>query len=353
MIKKGNLLINEDILEALDDYHIKSKIVQQYHYEKNPKRLTEQEFKDLVDDDLVLNVPIYDVLHRRYAAFSSLLEALWYGEKDPKNNGVWFTNFERFHLGQYEWILLFYLFRLCGSGINYKPKNSIFQDPRGTHGFGNFWIIDEINLGRYSSEQWMTSLSMMDKPFTNNKGYLLPQFSFKYRKSGHLKHYILCYSQMLVRDLLAYLKRNPGVSIYEVTDYGNDWLNQNGFKKQNFVLTAFAMDIAEYYPNLVNPNSKVYAGTNATKCIKQLFKKAVPMKEFDFINEALEFLAYRYDAFKYDVEDSRACDPIRYFQEYQSKDHIAKNNGVVYKNNSILKEKWGLEKYYEWANNLK
>ena len=75
--------------------------------------------------------------------------------------------------------------------------------------------------------------------------------------------------------------------------------------------------------------------------------------KFDFINEALEFLANRYGAFKYDVEDSRACDPIRYFQEYQSKDHIAKNNGVVYKNNSILKEKWGLEKYYEWANNLK
>jgi len=353
MKKIGNLLIDEDILEAIDDYHVKSKLIQEYYFENNPKKLTEVDFKSLVDDDLCYNIPIYDVLNRRYAAFSSLLEALWYGDKDPKGNGKYFENFKRYKLGKFEWFYLFYMFRLCGSGINYKPKNGLFDEPWGTHGFGNFWIIEEILLERYNIEDWLDSLSKRDKPFTNNKGYLLPQFTFQNLDKGHLKYFILRYSFLFVKDLYAYMNHNPGLSIYEITDYGNEWLNERGFKRQNFILTAFAMDVAEYYPEIVNPKSKIYAGTNAMKCIKQIFKKANKMSDFDFTNEAFEFLAIRYNANRYDVEDSRACDCIRYFQEYQSPDHIKKNNGNIYKNNSILKKKWGLEKYYEWANKLK
>ncbi len=349
----GNLLIDEDILEAMDDYGRKTDLLQQYLYEGNPKNLTAISLEMLVDDPLMYYVPIYDVTHRRYAAFSSLCEALWHGEKDPKENGKFFNKFNRYNLGTEEWFYLFYTFRLCGSGINYKPKRGMFQEPWGTHGFGNFWIIDEIKKGNYDIGTWLENLEERQIPFTNNKGYLLPQFSFDHLQKDHLKYFILRYSHKLIKDILKYVKRNPGLSIYEITDYGNDWLKEKGFKRQNFVLTAFAMDLAEYYPNLINRSSKVYAGTNATKCIKQLFKKAKPMSEFDFINEALGFLADRYGANRYDVEDSRACDPVRYFQEYQSKDHIAKNNGNTYKNNSILKEIWGEKKYYEWANKLK
>ncbi len=353
MKQYGKLLVDEDILEGLDDYHVKSRIVQEYHFEGNPKRMKDKEFKSLIDDDLIYNVPIYDVLHRRYAAFSSLVEALWYGEQDPKGNGEYFPKFERYDLDVIEWMYLFYTFRLCGSGINYKPKKSEGFSPFGTHGFGNFWIIDDIRLGRLGIENWEDSLQDRNRPFTNNKGYLLPQFSFPHLKNSHLKYFILRWSKRFIDDLFRFISRNPGLSIYEITDYGNDWLMDKGFKRQNFVMTAFAMDMAEYFPHLVNKESKVYAGTNATKCIKQIFRKVGKMSEFDFINEALQFLADRYGANPYDVEDSRACDPIRYFQEYQSADHVAKNNGIRYKNNSILKEKWGLDKYYEWANNLK
>jgi len=353
MEKIGNLLIDEDILVAMDDYGRKTDLLQEFYFEGNKKNISLDELKLKVNDDLAFYVPIYDVTHRRYAAFSSLLEALWHGDKDVKGNGKFFTNFKRFNLGQLEWVYLFYAFRLCGSGINYKPKSGMFQEPWGTHGFGNFWIIDQIRQGVFNIEDWLKALEDRDIPFTNNKGYLLPQFTFEGMNKGHLKNFILRYSFNFVNQLLMYITRNPGLSIYEITDYGNDWLMERGFKRQNFILTAFAMDLAEYYPNLINRKSKVYAGTNATKCIKQLFKKDKKMSEFDFINEALGFLANRYGAERYDVEDSRACDPVRYFQEYQSKDHIAKNGGKVYKNNTILKQIWGDEKYYDWASKLK
>ena len=43
------------------------------------------------------------------------------------------------------------------------------------------------------------------------------------------------------------------------------------YTRQNFVLTAFAMDLAEYFPNLVDPNSRVLVGSNAKKCFTPNF----------------------------------------------------------------------------------
>ena len=77
------------------------------------------------------------------------------------------------------------------------------------------------------------------------------------------------------------------------------------------------------------------------------------LKEFDYINSVLMFQSNRYNLTPIDCEDSRNCDLVRYFQEYQSKYHIRKNNGKVMRNNSILKKKWGLEEYYKFSNKLK
>ena len=98
----------------------------------------------------------------------------------------------------------------------------------------------------------------------------------------------------------------------------------------------------------------VYAGTNATKCIKAIFPKVnKKVPEFEYINDVLQFQSKRYDLTPIDCEDSRNCDLVRYFQEYQSQHHVIKNKGVKMKNNSILKQTIGLDKYYEFSNNLK
>lgn len=132
--------INENLLSALDEYHEKTMLMEKHVIEKNEFA---GNIKDSVDDDLIFNVPIYDMGSRRYAAFCSFTEAVWKKENDIKGNGLYFLNS---HLKtEFDWFFLFYLFRLCGSGINYKPKtNDLFTTFVGTHGFGNFWIVNNL-----------------------------------------------------------------------------------------------------------------------------------------------------------------------------------------------------------------
>ena len=340
--------INDKLLEALDEYHVKSMLMEKHIIEKQP---LVGKLSDKIEDDLILNVPIYDMGSRRYAAFCSFTEALWRKEKDIKGNGFYFKDHEI--KGDINWFMLFYLFRLCGSGINYKPiKNNLFPDFNYTHGFGNFWIVQEILKGKYTHIEWLHKLKEIDVPFTDNKGYMLPQFSFIDLNNGHLKKYILDYSFELISHLLNFCLKEKR-EIYQITDEGNKWLMNKGFKRQGFVLTAFAADLAEYFPLLVDPNSKVYAGSNATKCIKAIFPKIKKVSEFDYINDVLNWQANRYTLTPIDCEDSRNCDLVRYLQEYQSKYHIEKNNNIIMKNNSILKKTLGIDEYYKFANNLK
>lgn len=321
-----NMKVNSEILDALDDYHLKSLLMQKFLYEGNKDNLTKEELKEKVNDDLVFYVPIYDMLDRRYAAFSSFLEALDKKENDPKGNGIRFMSYKEYNI--LNKLMLYYLFRLCGSGINYIP---------GTHGFGNFWIVKCIENGRYNIDQWFEDLP--ENKFSNNKGYLLPQFSIG------LRNFILNYSL----DFISYLRnelKSRQHTIIEFVDKGNYWLRSHNFKKQNFVLSAFAADIAEYHPELIYQKSMIYAGTNAKKCIKAIFGKC---DEF----EAIQFLADRYKSTPYSVEDSRLCDPVRYFLDYQSKYHIEKNNGKIFYNNSILKKIWNQNQYNDFLLRLR
>ena len=143
------------------------------------------------------------------------------------------------------------------------------------------------------------------------------------------------------------------MQIYQLTDLGNKILKEKyGFKRQNFVLTALAADVAEYFPEYIDAKGMVYAGTNAQLCIKTLFKKTKKIKDFDFFNEVLHFQSERYNLNPIDCEDSRNCDVIRYLREYQSKWHIQKNNGKIMKNNSSLKNKLGNKGYYEYTSEI-
>ena len=303
------LHVNDKILAALDEYHERSLMMQEWLYDRTLSGHPE-EIKAKVDDDLIFHVPIYDNLDRKYAAFSSFPEALHAREKDPKGYG---KKFDYHEVNSVDLTALLYLFRLCGSGINYKP---------GSHGFGNFWIVKQILAERYTAHEWLEELPT--EKFSDNRGYLLPQF-----KIG-LRNYIIKHSLDLVYELSEFIDKKPR-DIKEVVDEGNQILRECGFQRQTFVLSAFAADLAEYFPKKVNRLSMIYAGSNAKKCIKALFNKCSE-------EEAIQFLADRYQAPPYSVEDSRLCDPVRYFLEFQSAYHVTHNNGITYKNNSILKK---------------
>ena len=71
--------IKDDLLEALDEYHNRSMLMEKHTIEK-------QSFvgnlEKAVNDDLIFNVPIYDMGSRKYAAFCSFTEAVWKKEND-------------------------------------------------------------------------------------------------------------------------------------------------------------------------------------------------------------------------------------------------------------------------------
>jgi hypothetical protein len=340
--------VNQDILDDLDRYHEKSMLMEKHAIEK----AYHPDLESAVDDDLIYRVPIYDMGSRRYAAFCSFTEAIWRKEADPKGNGMHFSHVKI--ASDLDWFFLLYAFRLCGSGINYKPKTNTLLGSSfiGTHGFGNFWIVNELLSGRCEFSQWIESLRLMQKPFTDNRGYLLPQFSYNDQSDGHLKRYIITEAPRLAEYVLNKCVKQK-LEIYQVTDLCNEWLVSKGYRKQNFVATAFAADLAEYFPNYVDSKSMVYAGTNAQKCINLIFRKTKKMKDFDFINSVLRFQSNRYGLNPIDCEDSRNCDPIRYWQEFQSKHHVSANSGKIMKNNSLLKSRWSRKKYEQWKISIK
>lgn len=345
-----SFIIQPDILTALDDYHDKSLLMQKFFFEKDENfDVKNSEIEELVDDDLVFHVPIYDMLDRRYAAFSSFLEALDKKEDDPKGNGKYFTKCRSLkELGLKDFMMLCYLFRLCGSGINYNPNTT--GSPFNTHGFGNFWVVEMMANGYDSYDCWLESLTNINRGFTNNKGYLLPQISYPNQSGGHLRRFILEEASDLI-DVAMNLTEN-GTTIMELVDGMNKHLKEFGFKKQQFVLSAFAADVAEYYPELVDPKSMIYAGTNAQRCLKALFKRKIGTRQQTFENDAIAFLCDRYNSVPYSIEDSRLCDPVRYFQEYQSTMHINKNNGVRYQNNSVLKMIYSADEYKSFVEKI-
>lgn len=340
---KEEPILEGEVLDALDLYHKKSMILQRFKYEGNPELMVPSQLELEVGDDLMMNVPIYDMLDRKYAAFSSFPEAL-FNPSDPKGNFLFFAGHGL--TDPLSIVALFYLFRLCGSGINYKPRLNQDDPPFGTHGFGNFWLVEHLATKQSNPQIWFDSLEHKEGPFTDNKGYLLPQFSFPEQKSGHLKHFIRTYGLQLVRFMVDLTEEQK--TIMEFVDECNSWLIKRGFKRQTFVLSATAADIAEYMPERIKRDSMIYAGSNAKKCIKALFGKTGQK----FESKVIEFLSERYNAPPYSVEDSRLCDVIRYWKEYQSPDHIAANGGFVFENNCLLKRTYGPEKYKGFVANL-
>jgi hypothetical protein len=296
------------MLDNFISYYNKAKKNQQRLYEGYD--WTEED----IDDDLIWNVPIYDVVNRRYAAFSSLLEAINKKELDPKGNGIYFVDTK---LDDQSFMFLCYLFRLCGSGINYKPKDN---QPWGSHGFGNFYVIDLLIDGVTDPISWVNNVP--DKGFCDVKGYLLPMIP------KGLKNFILEDSLNLFNNVMNEVYQG-NYSITDVVDLGNHWLRSRGFKRQNFVLTAFAMDLAEYYPGLVDQDSDVYVGSNASKCLKMILPN---MKKNDALRHLCEITGGH--SKPYDMEDV-ACDFIRYMENFQSDHHIKKNNGIKYYNNVL------------------
>lgn len=273
-----------------------------------------------VDDDLMKHVHLYDTVDRKFAGFSAIVHDIFYGwseehpywskmqqgnmtkqrEEVAKN---WTGKQNQFSLP--EWLYLFLLHRITGSGINYSKKPS---------GYHNTLLF---NLHECSSIEDMTRVVKTHPfPFYTSVGYQFPSFPKPiegYKRGGD---YYLCeYAPILSRDLADFLVTGGKKDLREVGDFMFKWNKDRGLKAYRFQYAAFIADIADWYPQFVNRESPFYYGKNAIECLNYLVYTGKKSNNVIVLDSIMQKIYDDTGAFPYNAEDV-ACDAIRYLENY-------------------------------------
>jgi hypothetical protein len=252
-----------------------------------------------VNDPLMDNVTIYDTVNRRYAGFSNMLEDLWYADKAPKGPKPQYKNLQM-DWSEIVWFYVFLVHRITGSGASFQKD----------HGYRNS-ILPE--LAKFDTRRlMMRHILAYDKPMFTSIGNQIPPFnkpSLPYYKTGG-KEYLCEIAPQVVDKLLGILtNKNKPITIQKGVDLVCKIQKSLGWKQFHFVLTAFIMDLAEYFPKYVDPKSHCYYGKNAKECMDLLFTEK---RQYD---QKMELLCGELEARPYDLEDV-CCDYIRYVENY-------------------------------------
>ena len=292
-------------------------------------------------DDLMHHVELYDVVERKLAGFSQIVNDVFYGwssdhpywEKMQAGNITpqrlevaknWDGKQKVF--GLEEWLYVFILHRVCGSAINYATK------PSGYHNtiLFDLWQSDTI-------EQMVDQVNSRTTPFYTSVGYQFPAFpkppqptvnedSFvgmanfavakkTYKRGGD--YYLSEYAPRLARDLAAFLRQGGKKNLREIGDFMFKWNKDNGLRVYRFQYAAVIADIADWYPEFVNKESMFYYGTNAVECISYL---ADPVGgrgkgSEEFLDTVMTKIYEDTGSLPYNAEDV-ACDFIRWVENY-------------------------------------
>lgn len=275
-----------------------------------------------IPDDLMLHVELYDVVERKFAGFSQIVNDAFYGwtEKHPywekmkagkitaQREAVakdWTGKHDDFELP--EWLYIFILHRVCGSAINYSTKPS---------GYYNTLLF---NLHRAKTIEQMTEIvNRHPKPFYTSIGYQFPSFpkipeGTSYKRGGD--YYLTEFAPRLARDLADWLVKGGKHDLRQIGEFMLDWNTQNGLRRYAFQYAAVVADVADWYPEYVNTDSMFYYGTNAVECISYLAKPTVKMKEEQFLDSVMEMIYRDTGALPYNAEDV-CCDFIRWVENY-------------------------------------
>lgn len=265
-------------------------------------------------DELQQNVTIYDTVWRRYAGFSKVLEQLWYGPESwtLKKSNVAHKN----RIGVKEWLYICLVHRLTGSGASFEKD----------HGYRNTAVIEMVETQSPNLENYIQFLRKHDKPMFTSIGNQIPPFNkptiLQVYKTGG-KEFLCVHAPKLanyISTIIIDKKKIPKqYEIKEMVDLVLEWMVANGFKRYVFVLTAWIMDIAEYYPQYVNQDSDVYIGKNCSRALDLMYiRKDINKK--DFYDLTLKELSDELDNKPYNIEDV-LCDAIRYWANYIPKNY--------------------------------
>lgn len=310
-----------------------------------------------VDDDLMCKVHLYDVVERKYAGFSQLVNDCFYGwtPEHPywakMEAGVY--EFPNWHPRQdvarkwtgvrnrwslENWLYLFLVHRLTGSGINYAKKPSGYNNTVVPSFYGCDTIEDMTIVIRDESEL---------RPIFTSVGYQFPAFPKpppEYKKAGV---YFMC--EMLpdlAKRLAKFLEdrrfTHHKPKIREVGEFMFEWNRERGLKVYRFQYSAAIADICDWFPELIDRESLFYYGSNAVECISYLTggKKS----EADLDAAMLRFYEDT-GSLPYNAEDV-CCDYIRWIESYvrPGYDYNDVDRNTVFSSVSIKDHPYGRQK---------
>ncbi len=270
-----------------------------------------------VNDDLMENVELYDVVERKYAGFSQLINDCVYGW--TPYHPYWPKMQAGVHTMQREtiasswtgkawdlecWLYLMLFHRITGSGINYAKKPS---------GYNN--TIVPLFYQCETIEEMVDVMMGYQKPFYTSVGYQFPQFPKPiegYKRGGD--YYLAEFAPKLVRDLGDMFAKGP-FTLRGIGDWMLRWNVAHGLKQYHFQYAAFVADIADWFPNYVHRDSMFYYGSNAEQCIAYLAKKPKGLNKIQFLDEVMFQAMKDTGGLPYNLEDV-CCDFIRWVENY-------------------------------------
>ncbi len=273
-----------------------------------------------IGDELMQEVSLYDVVERKYAGFSAIINDIFYGwsDKHPywKKMEAGLASNIRENVSKAwldkkhdlpTWLYLMLLHRVTGSGINYGLRVS---------GYHNSIIPDLVH---YDTIEDMTKvINLKQEPIYTSVGYQFPAFpkppkNSIYRKGGD--YYLSEYAPRLARDLAEFLVKGGKKDLREIGGFMLNWNVENGLRQYHFQYAATVADVADWFPEYVNKESMFYYGTNAKECISYLAKPTERMNKDKFLDEVMKMIYEDTKSYPYNAEDI-CCDYIRWVENY-------------------------------------
>lgn len=266
------------------------------------------------DDDLIKNVFLYDVVERKYAGFTQLLLDMWYSmdthpykNKMPKWREELVNSFDTCLWDIEEWLFVFFVHRLTGSGINYA------KNPSGYHNS----ILLEFT-GCDSVDDMVKVVKSFNGPKFTSSGYQIAAFPKPqdgYKRGGD---WFICeILPGLVEELAAFLtsKQVALKNFRDVMAWLEEYNKSRGFRIFKFQYAATLADIADFFPEYINIESQFFYGTNAIECLNYLAIKPKGMSQLKFLDAVMDKISEDTGMLAYNAEDV-ACDTIRWIENY-------------------------------------
>lgn len=321
-------------------YHEMARI---QHYECNLGTKPHEE--GTVKDDLMRHVHLYDVIERKYAGFTQIMLDLWYGNSADhpyahKLHDVRkpiCAKFDGVHdwWGLPEWLYVFILHRVTGSGINYAKKPSGYNNTILPHLHSCLSIEDMVKaIQNRTCGSIYTSVGYQFPAFPK------PPAGFKLGGDYFLSEF----APRLARELAEVLPSKK----WQLRDLGQwmfDWNKRNGLRAYKFQFAAVVSDIADFYPNFVDRTSPFFYGSNAEECISYLANPLSRGPKIDFLDAVMDKIYKDTGSVPYDAEDI-ACDMIRWLENYirpgADYDHLCRDS--IWNSSTIADHPFGRQK---------